>query len=135
MVSSISRRITTLTLLLITIVAGLIWRLAPLHLPWFAYKYGGSALWAIALYWLIAAILPRRTPLQLALIASILSAALEFSRLYHLPALDAFRLTLPGKLLLGRIFSPKNIAAYWLAILAATLLDHLALHRRHISTN
>jgi hypothetical protein len=76
---------------------------------------------------LIAAILPRRGPLQIALIAAILAAALELSRLYHLPALDAFRLTLPGKLLLGRIFSLRNIAAYWLAILAAALLDRIAL--------
>ena len=89
------RRLTCITLLLVTIAAGLIWRLAPLHLPWFAYKYGGSALWAIALYWLIAAVLPRHKSLQIALIAATLATALEFSRLYHLPTLDAFPPSLP----------------------------------------
>jgi hypothetical protein len=118
------RRLLSLALMTATIVGGILWRFAPLHLPWFAYKYGGSALWAIALYWLLAALLPRRPPFQLALIAATIAALLEFSRLDHLPALDAFRLTLPGKLLLGRVFSVRNITAYWLAILAVALLDH-----------
>jgi hypothetical protein len=124
------RTLIATTLTIAAAILGILWRLAPLHLPRFAYKYGGSALWAIALYWLIATLLPRRKPLQVALIAALLAAALELSRLYHLPALDAFRLTLLGKLLLGRFFSPKNIAAYWLAILAAALLDHFTLPQR-----
>jgi hypothetical protein len=119
------RRVLSVGLMLVSIAAGLFWRLAPLHLPWFAYKYGGSALWAIALYWLIAATRPRLKSLPLALIACAIAALLEFSRLYHLSPLDAFRLTLTGKLLLGRIFSPKNRAAYWLAVLASALLDYL----------
>jgi fatty acid desaturase len=109
--STETRRRTCLILLLVTIPLGIGWRTAPLHLSPFLFKYGGSALWAIAVYWLIAAILPRRAPIQIAVLAAILAAALEFSRLCHLPALDAFRLTLPGKLL------------------AAAFLDHLDLRR------
>ena len=37
--------------------------------------------------------------------------------------IDAFRLTLPGKILLGRYFSLKNIAAYILAIALIAILD------------
>jgi hypothetical protein len=122
------RRRLLISLLFLTIALGLAWRLAPLHLPPFAFKYGGSALWAIAVYWLIAALLPRRSPWLIALIAALIAALLEFSRLYHRPALDTFRLTLSGKLLLGRFFSLHNIAAYWLAILAACLLDLRAAH-------
>jgi hypothetical protein len=43
--------------------------------------------------------------------------------LYHSPELDAFRLTLPGILLLGRFFSAWDILAYWSAIAAGVLLD------------
>ena len=52
----------------------------------------------------------------------------EFFKLFHAPALDAFRLTLPGILLLGRIFSVWDIVAYWLAICIAALGD-LAMRR------
>jgi hypothetical protein len=124
-----TRRTQAILFTLITALIGIIWREAPLHLPWFAYKYGGSALWAIALYGLLAVILPRLKPLSLALLAATLATFIECSRLVHLPALDAFRLTLAGKLLLGRIFSFKNIAAYLLAILATALLDHYLLPR------
>jgi hypothetical protein len=120
-----TRRLTALTLLCLTILLGLAWRTLPLHLSPFFFKYGGSALWAIALYWLLASLFPKLTPAPLAILSAITTALLELSRLYHLPALDAFRLTLAGRLLLGRFFSPKNIAAYWLAIAAAALLDHL----------
>jgi hypothetical protein len=125
-----NRRPLALSLTLTSAILGIAWRTLPLHLPWLAYKYGGSALWAIALYWLTAAILPSVKPLHLALIAATLAALLELSRLVHLPALDAFRLTLAGKLLLGRIFSLKNIAAYWSAILTTSLPDHY-LSQRH----
>jgi hypothetical protein len=126
-----TRRILTSTALLLAATAtGLIWRMAPLHLPWFLYKYGGSMLWAVALYWVIAAILPRLTATRIALIADVVAAAVEFSRLWHTPGFDAFRVTLAGKLLLGRFFSLKNIAAYWLAIAFTAWLDQRCLTPR-----
>jgi len=128
MTPTLHRRPYALALTLALTLAGLIWRLAPLHLPWFLYKYGGSMLWAAALYWLIATILPRLKPHQLALIAALAAAAVEFSRLVHTPAFDAFRLTLAGKLLLGRFFSLRNIAAYWLAIAITAAIDHASQH-------
>jgi len=51
------------------------------------------------------------------------AAAVEFSRLLHTPAFDAFRLTFAGRFLLGRFFSLKNIAAYWLVIALTASLD------------
>jgi len=47
----------------------------------------------------------------------------ELSRLYHSPGLDAFRLTLAGKLLLGRVFSGWHFFVYWAAIAVAALAD------------
>ena len=58
-----------------------------------------------------------------ALIAGAIATAVEFFKMYHSPAMDAFRLTLPGVLLLGRFFSVWDIVAYWIAISAGAFLD------------
>ena len=121
--SLLSRRWYCLAIASLIIPVGIAWRMAPLHLPPFAYKWGGSILWAVMVYWLVAAAVPAQRPKRLALIAGILAALVEGSRLLHAPALDAFRLTLPGKLLLGRVFSLWDIAAYWAAIAFAARLD------------
>lgn len=106
-----------------TLPAGLIWRFAPLHLSPFAYKYGGSALWATAVYWIVAILLPRGKPALLAFLADITAVAVECFKLVPGAALDRFRDTLAGKVLLGRYFTKGAIAAYLAAILAISLLD------------
>ena len=117
------RSITSLILLLITIPIGLAVRLLPLGLPWFLYKYLGSILWAVALYWFLTAILPKLRPIAIATIAILIATLLELSRLIPIAPIDAFRLTFAGKILLGRYFSIKNIAAYILAIAFIAALD------------
>ena len=123
------RTLTALIFLLITIPTGLAIRLLPLHLPWLLYKYGGSILWAVALYWFLAAILPKLRPIAIATISTIIATLLEVSRLIPIAPIDAFRLTFAGKILLGRYFSLKNIAAYLIAIILTATLDHLFLTR------
>jgi hypothetical protein len=126
------RSLTSLTLLLITIPIGLAIRLLPLGLPWFLYKYLGSALWAVALYWFPATLLPILRPIALATIALTIATLLEVSRLVPIASVDAFRLTFAGKILLGRYFSLKNIVAYLLAITVTAALDHrVALNRQN----
>ena len=90
---------SSLALFLVTVVAGLAVRMAPLGLPWVVVKYGGSMLWAA------------------------IATAVEFFKLYHSPGMDAFRLTLPGMILLGRYFSVRDIAAYWVAISVSAWVD------------
>ena len=51
------------------------------------------------------------------------AALVELSRLAHAPALDAFRLTAAGALLLGRVFSPWNLLCYAAGIAAAWAWD------------
>jgi len=80
-------------------------------------------LWALMIYWLVTTLLPRWSLSKAAVLAGILAAAVEFLKLYRTPALDAFRLTLPGILLLGRYFSVWDIVAYWLAIVAGAIVD------------
>jgi hypothetical protein len=97
-------------------LAGLALRLIPFGLPFSVTKWGGSALWAAMVYWLLAAMLPLRRTLTVAITAGVFATLVELTRLYHAPELDAFRLTLSGKLLLGRVFSYWDIATYWAAI-------------------
>lgn len=113
----------SLALIALTIAAGLAIRFAVLGLPPFIVKYGGSALWALMIYWIVSTLLPRRPIPTAALIAAAVATTVEFLKLYHSPALDAFRLTRPGIVLLGRFFSVWDIAAYWLAIVAGAFID------------
>lgn len=118
-------------LALVVIACGLSLRLYgfPLGLPAFVVKYGGSLLWATMVFLLIGVLLPRLTPSQLAAIALVIAIAVELSRLVHTPWLDAFRLTTPGALLLGRIFSLWNLVAYAAGIGFGVWIDRLAATR------
>ncbi len=108
------------------IIAGLVWRKADLGLPFFAWKYGGSALWGAMVFLLVRLWRPQATG-RFALVASLLiAAAVEFSRLCETPWLNEFRLTLAGQLLLGRVFSLWNLVAYAAGIGAAAMLMRLA---------
>ncbi|MGJ5007591.1 DUF2809 domain-containing protein [Bradyrhizobium oligotrophicum] len=114
---------------LIVIVVGLELRFhgLGLGLPAFIVKYGGSVLWATMLYMLLVALLPRMPLWQIAGLALGIAVIVEASRLIHTPWLDSFRLTLTGALLLGRIFSLWNIAAYVVGILIGVWIDRMAM--------
>ena len=114
---------SSLALFLATVMAGLAVRMAPLGLPAVVVKYGGSMLWAVMIYWIVSAALARWRLPVVGLIAVAIATAVEFFKLYHSPAMDAFRLTLPGMILLGRTFSVRDIVAYWVAICLAAWLD------------
>lgn len=117
------RRTWSFLLAALAIFAGLVWRLAPLPLPAFAYKYGGSALYAAMLYWLIAAAAPRARTAAVAAGAVLLAWSVEGFKLFHRPALDLFRFTLAGKLLLGRVFTFGALLCYALTVAAIALAD------------
>lgn len=110
-------------LMLATVAAGLIFRFAPFGLPFFIVKYGGSTMWALMFYWVLSTLLPAWRIPSIVVLAGVLTTAVEFFKLYHSPGVDAFRLTLPGILLLGRFFSVWDIVAYWAAILAGAFAD------------
>jgi hypothetical protein len=113
----------SLALMIVTVVAGLALRFGRFGLPSFVVKYGGSMMWALMIYWIVSALLPSWRLLAVGLLAGVLATAVEFIKLFHSPALDASRLTLPGILLLGRFFSVWDIVAYWLAISLGAFVD------------
>ena len=92
-------------------------------------KYGGSLLWGTMVFLLIAIVAAHWTRRSVALMAAVIAVSVELFRLVHTPWLDAFRLTLAGALLLGRIFSLWDILAYGVGIALGALLDKLVLAR------
>lgn len=95
-------------------------------LPAAIVKYGGSVLWAMMVFFLIAIAAPRLSRSNVALLSAAIAVGVELFRLIHTPWLDAFRLTLPGALLLGRIFSAWDFVACGAGIGLAAGLDGLA---------
>ena len=93
-----------------------------LGLPFPIVKYGGSVLWGAMVYFLVAAALFKSPDRFSIVLAASIAVLVELSRLYHTPWLDAFRVTTAGALLLGRVFSLWNIAAYVCGIFAASLV-------------
>ena len=78
---------------------------------------------------LVGAALPRLTRTRIAAVAAAIAIVVEFFRLLHTPWLDAFRLTTAGALLLGRIFSLWNLAAYVVGIGLGVWIDRLTANR------
>ena len=120
--SPLGERLALLAATLGLVAAGTALRLVPVGLPASVVKYGGSILWGAMVYGLVATLLPRPRR-RIAVLAAIVALAVELSRLVHTPGLDAFRLTLAGQLLLGRIFSARNLVAYAVGIAVAAVLD------------
>jgi hypothetical protein len=109
-----------------TIAAGLALRMVPLGLPCPLVKYGGSMLWAAMLYWIVSALPPFRSPARAGLASVFVAFAVELSQLTHGRALDAFRTTATGALLLGRVFSVRDLLAYTVAISMVAACDNLS---------
>jgi|ERR1700676_3733805 hypothetical protein len=114
------------------IISGLALRVFGFHLglPAFVVKYGGSMLWGAMVFFLVAMAASDRSRRSLALISALIAIGVELFRLVHAPWLDAFRLTIAGALLLGRVFSPWNMLAYGVGIVLAMWLDRYAVPAR-----
>ena len=79
-------------------------------------------LWALMIFWLVASVRPSRRALANATTAGTIALLTELFKLVHTPALDQFRRTLPGALLLGRAFSVSDLLAYAVGILAGVAI-------------
>lgn len=119
-----SRRIWLVVAAILVILMGLSLRAYGyrLGLSFITVKYGGSLLWGAMVYLLVAAALLLQKTAIVWLLANSLAIAVELSRLVHTPGLDAFRETMAGALLLGKVFSLWNILAYTLGIALAALI-------------
>ncbi|GJD30852.1 hypothetical protein PMNALOAF_2103 [Methylobacterium adhaesivum] len=123
--SPFGERLRLLAVTLVVVLAGISLRLVPMGLPAGVVKYGGSTLWGAMVYGLVAAFALRPRG-RIVVLAALVALGVELVRLVHAPGLDAFRSTLAGQLLLGRIFSLWNLVAYAVGIAVAALLDSSA---------
>jgi hypothetical protein len=83
----------------------------------------GDALWAMMIAWWIGALAPDKRLGVRSGLALAVCWAVEFSQLYHAPALDAWRQTTLGQLVLGNGFDVRDLGAYALGVLAALSLE------------
>src|SRR5882724_1907121 len=100
-----------------------------LGLPAVVVKYGGSVLWAMMVFFLVAIVGSKLPRWRIATITAVIATCAELFRLVHPPWLDEFRLTLAGALLLGRIFSLWDLLAYGVGVILGMLLDRFGLKR------
>ena len=98
-----------------------------LHLPFVVVKFGGSVLWGAMVFFLLGSALGKIDDRKIAFGAFVFAIVIEAFRLFHTPWLDAFRLTIPGALLIGRVFSLWNILAYGVGIALAASIDRRCL--------
>jgi hypothetical protein len=125
-------RVRYLVLAAATIAVGLIVHLLDLGLGAGARDVTGDALWAAMMFWWLGVLAPGSRMGIRALIAFAICAAVETSQLYHSPAIDALRETVPGRLVLGSGFDPRDFAAYAAGVLCAVMAS-LALIRERSS--
>lgn len=117
------RRAVALGLVVLTVGTGIAWRMVPMGLSAGAWKYGGSALYGAMLYWMGVAAWPREARWKIGVGAYATSVAVECFKLVRAPGLDAFRMTLAGKLVLGRVFTSGALIAYGCGVVAVFALD------------
>lgn len=112
-------------LVLAVVATGLLWRSRLLPLPPFAFKYGGDALWALAVFLGCGFLLRGTSTAKVALLALGLAWCVEFLQLYRAPWIEAIRATVPGRLVLGSTFNWPDLLAYAIGIVAGAVLEHL----------
>ncbi len=112
------------------VAAGLLTRSSLVGLPRTFAKYSGDAVWALLVFFLFAFLLPRKPTRQIALLAAVFAAAIEFLQLYHAPWIDHLRSLWIGRMVLGSTFNPPDLLAYAAGIIVGLLLDR-ALTFRH----
>jgi hypothetical protein len=127
--SALRARLPYLALGAGTIVLGLVVHLRGHALGSDLRDITGDALWAALVAWLAGATAPNARPRHRAVAALGICFAVEFSQLYHQPALDALRRTTAGHLVLGSGFDARDLAAYAAGIVVAVLVERRVLRR------
>jgi hypothetical protein len=113
-----------------TIAAGLLWRSHLLPLPPIVAKYGGDALWALMVFFLVRVANPRLSQRANCAVALALCWLIEFSQLYRAPWIESIRHTRLGHLVLGSTFNPPDLLAYAGGVGVGALLTWSAIRAR-----
>jgi len=101
------------------ILLGLASRHDPAAMPAFLGKYPGDALWAAMVFFGLGAVRRRSSTSSVALLALAICFVVEAMKLHQAPWIVGIRQTTLGHLVLGHVFSVRNLLAYAVGIVAA----------------
>ena len=116
------RRVRYLVLAIATIAVGLMVHLGGSFLPPAFRDVLGDVLWAMMIVWWMGVAAPRLRLRTRGLAALAVCVAVETSQGYHTPFLDTLRRTLPGHLVLGSGYDPRDFLAYAAGVVLAVVL-------------
>lgn len=112
-----------LVLCLVTVVCGLYTRSPSAPLPKFIATYAGDTLWALMVFLGLCTIARCGRTRTVAVVALVVSFAIEFSQLYQAPWINEIRHTKPGGLVLGFGFKLSDLVCYSVGVLMGVLID------------
>jgi hypothetical protein len=118
-------RLRYLLFVLATIAVGLLLHLRGTFMPPAVRDIVGDALWAMMIVWWMGVAAPRLPLHTRGVAAFAVCVAVEVSQRYHTPFLDALRHTLPGHVILGSGYDPRDFLAYAAGVVVAMLLARL----------
>lgn len=117
-----TKRIRYLVMAIGTIVVGLSVHLGATFLPRDVRDVVGDALWAMMIVWWISVAVPQLPLRTRGLAALAVCVTVEVSQRFHTPLLDSVRRTLPGHLVLGSGYDPRDFVAYAAGVVVAVAI-------------
>ena len=116
-------RLLGIVLIALVALMGLGSRRFASRLPGFVADYTGDTLWATAAFLGIGLVLPRASTRRVAVLALLVSLAVEVGQLYHAPWIDSIRRTTLGGLVLGYDFVWSDLACYAAGVGVGVLIE------------
>jgi hypothetical protein len=116
------RRLISLAALIVVISLGVASRTILVGIP-HADKELGDLLWPVMFYLIGVFCFPGLRPSEAAIVALLISVGTEVLQAYRAPWIDAIRDTRWGGLILGRVFSWRDMACYVIGAAAAFAVD------------
>ena len=118
-------RLLYAVMIIIVIILGLCSRKMANVIPDFLNTYLGDALWALMIFIAVGFIFRKMETKAVALIGILFCYLIELSQLYHANWIDNIRKTTLGGLILGYVFSWRDLVAYAIGIGAGVIIEVL----------
>ena len=115
-------RVRYFSLAMATIAVGVLIHFRGGFLPPVVRDVLGDALWGAMIVWWMGVAAPRASLRGRGVAAFAICVAVELSQAFHTPSLDALRQTVPGQLVLGSDYDPRDFLAYAAGVVAAVVL-------------
>lgn len=105
--------------------AGIATRRFPERFPGIVAEYAGDVLWAMLVFWIIAAVWRTGSTIRVATAAMVIALAVEISQLYRAEWINAMRASRAGALVLGSGFLWSDLVCYVAGVVLAAGFDYL----------